>query len=347
MSDTPTPDAVTLSIDGALALAKSCLSANGADEANASAVADTVASAERDGAASHGLFRIPGYVKSLRSGKVNGRASPAVGIAAASVVKVDGDGGFAPLGLKAGRKPLVERARETGVAVMSLTNMFHFAALWPETEALAEQGLAAIACTGSNPFVAPAGARTAFFGTNPLAFAWPDGKGGAALAIDMATSETARGEVMLAKRDGHMMATNAGLDKDGDLTNDPADILDGGVQVPFGGYKGSAISLMVELLAAGLTGELFSHQVPAQDVKDGGPPRGGEFLIAMDPARIAGDGWAARSGDFLASLLGLSDDVRLPGKRRHENRAREPHPGCFIPKALVEEIKELTRTGAG
>ncbi|MEM7669723.1 MAG: Ldh family oxidoreductase, partial [Pseudomonadota bacterium] len=109
-----------------------------------------------------------------------------------------GDEGFAPLAQKFGLAPLAQAAKETGVAVLALTRVLHYAALWPETTALAEQGLAAIAMTSSPPFVAPAGGKRPFFGTNPMAFAWPR-PGAAPMVWDQASSVMARGEVMMHK----------------------------------------------------------------------------------------------------------------------------------------------------
>ncbi len=204
-------------------LARLCLQANGCDEANADAVAATVTAAERDGSHSHGLFRMPGYVASLRSGKVNGRADPKAEVISPAVVRVDGDGGYAPLAHERSRPFLVERAREQGLAALALVNVHHFSALWVEVEALAGEGLVAFACTAYTPSVAPAGAREAFFGTNPIAFGWPRGDGRPPMVYDQATAAMARGEVMIAARDGHALPPGVGLGPDGQPSQDPAE----------------------------------------------------------------------------------------------------------------------------
>ena len=123
-----------------------CLSANGCNSENAAAVGRTIAAAERDGCASHGLFRLPGYIASLRSGKVNGKANPIVERISPSVIKVEGDHGYAPLALERGRQALIDAAREQGIAAMALVNVHHFAALWAEVEPIAEAGLVPIQC---------------------------------------------------------------------------------------------------------------------------------------------------------------------------------------------------------
>ncbi len=333
-------DKVELSIEEVSALATRCLRANGCDEANAKAVAATVTSAEADGSAAHGLFRLPGYVASLRSGKVDGAASPRVEQVAPSVVRVDGGGGFAPLALTVGRSALVECARRQGVAALALVNIHHFAALWIEVEALVAEDLAAFAFTAYMPAVAPAGSTRAFFGTNPMAFGWPR-DGGPGVVFDQASAAMARGEVMIAARDGHPVPIGAGLDAGGKATTDPKAILEGGTLLPFGGHKGSAIALMVELLAAGLLGQPFSFEAAENDNRDGGPPRGGELIIALDPTRFGdASGWRAHCESFFERLLAL-EGVRLPGSRRHALRATIAAGKVSIPAELHQRIVTL------
>lgn len=330
-------DTITMNIDEIHRLAKECLTANGCDEVNAEAVATAVSRAEGDGCSSHGLFRIPGYVAALKSGKVNGKAKPQATNLSPAVIRLHGDNGFTPVALQVGIPLLADAAKTVGVAVLAITHTHHFAALWPETEAIAEYGLAGLACTAYMPCVAPAGAKKPLFGTNPLSFAWPR-PGKTPLVFDMATAARAKGDVQIAARDGHKLPLGAGLDADGNDTTDPNQILAGGVLLPFGGYKGSAIALMVELLAAGMVGERFSYEAEQADNKDGGPPRGGEFLLAMNPEIIAGEGWQEHNEAFIARMSAM-EGIRLPGQRRHANRkAAAP---CRINAALVDKIKSL------
>jgi delta1-piperideine-2-carboxylate reductase len=141
---------------------------------------------------------------------------------------------------------------------------------------------------------------------------------------------------MIAARDGHQLPPGVGISSDGKPTTDPAEILRG-AQLPFGGYKGSAIALMVELLAAGLIGQPFSVEAGEEDNHDGGPPRGGVFLVALDPARFGdAEGWLAHSESFFKRFTGL-EGARLPGDRRAKNRARIDREGTRLPAKLWEE----------
>ena len=312
------------------------MAANGCDDANAAALADIMTRAERDGSHSHGLFRVPGYVKALRSGKVDGKAKPVVTKKTPAIIHVDGRGCFAPLAQSVGLPVLSEATSEIGVAALSLTGIHHFAALWPETEYLADRGLVGIACTAYMPMVAPAGSSTALFGTNPISFAWPR-PGKTPVCYDMATAAMAMGDVQIAARDRKNVPIGTGLDADGKPSTDPAAIAKG-VLLPFGGYKGSAIAMMVELLAAGLTGEQFSFEARENDNGDGGPPRGGEIVIGLSPDLIAEDGWQAHVEGFMDRLTAL-EGVRIPGERRHQNRLdKGPRK---INAALIETITAL------
>ena len=331
---------ITLTLEEIYDLAKKTLLFNGCDEDNASILSDTLMRAERDGSHSHGLFRLPAYVAALKSKKVNGKARPEIKKISPSVIKVLGNSSFAPIGLKVGLPELIKLAKETGVAVLAVTNSHHMAALWPETEAIAESGLVGFACTSYMPLVAPAGAKKALFGTNPISFAWPR-HGKTPVVFDMATSSMAMGDVMVAARDGKKVPLGTGLNKEGVETTDPKEIIkgSGGILLPFAGYKGSAIAMMVELLAGALVGETFSYETAEKDNKDGGPPSGGEFILAISPDKITGSDWDNHADKFFKKMKSM-DGVRLPGERRHKNR-QDKGPRK-INKELIEKIKKLS-----
>ncbi|MDA7443182.1 Ldh family oxidoreductase [Candidatus Pelagibacter bacterium] len=329
---------VPLTLSEILELAKKTLLANGCDEENASILADTIMRAERDGSVSHGLFRLPAYVAGLKSKKINGKARPELENVAPSIIKVLGNNAVAPMVLSLGLPAVIDLAKKNGVAVLAIKNSHHMAALWPETEAIAEAGLVGIACTSYKPAVAPAGATKPLYGTNPISFAWPR-PGKTPVVYDMATASMAMGEVQIAKREGHKVPLGTGLTKEGKETIDPGEIADGGVILPFGGYKGSSIAMMVELLAGALIGENFSFETAAKDNNDGGPPSGGEFIIAISPDKISGKDWDKHADEFFSKMSAM-DGVRLPGERRHKNRLNKGPRN--INEELVNKIKSLS-----
>ena len=209
-----------LTLDEIYDLAKTCLMKFGLDSTNAVPLANTIMSAERDGSHSHGLFRLPAYVASLKSGKVNGKARPKILKETHSFLGLHADNGFAPLAHSIGIPALVEVAKEEGIGLLGITHVHHMAALWPEVEALASENLAGLACTSYMPAVAPAGASKALFGTNPISFAWPR-PGKNPVVFDMATAAMAMGEVQIAARENLSVPYGTGLDGKGKDTKDP------------------------------------------------------------------------------------------------------------------------------
>ena len=300
------------------ALLQSILQHHGCSEAVAAVLAHNCASAQRDGAHSHGVFRIPGYVSTLASGWVDGKAQPVVSDVAAGYVRVDARGGFAQPALAAARSLLVDKARNAGIAVLAIHNSHHFAALWPDVEPFAEQGLVALSVVNSMTCVVPHGARQPLFGTNPIAFAAPCA-GHDPIVFDMATSAMAHGDVQIAARAGQSLPEGMGVDAGGQPTSDPKAILEGGALLPFGGHKGSALSMMVELLAAALTGGHFSWEFDWSGHPGAKTPWTGQLLIVIDPSKAEGERFALRSRELVRQMqaVGLS---RMPGERRYRER---------------------------
>ena len=312
---------------------------HGCSEAVAGVLAHNCASAQRDGAHSHGVFRIPGYVSTLASGWVNGQAAPQVSDVASGYVRVDAGGGFAQPALAAARGLLVEKARSAGIAVLAIHNSHHFAALWPDVEPFADEGLVALSVVNSMTCVVPHGARQPLFGTNPIAFAAPCA-GHDPIVFDMATSAMAHGDVQIAARAGQPLPEGMGVDADGQPTTDPKAILEGGALLPFGSHKGSALSMMVELLAAALTGGHFSWEFDWSGHPGAKTPWTGQLLIVIDPTKAEGDRFAQRSRELVEQMqaVGLT---RLPGERRYREREIAEREGVAVTAQELQGLKAL------
>ena len=331
-----TDTTIDLSLEEIFMLAKTTLMKYGANEENAEAVSNTVAMAERDGSISHGLFRIPGYVTALQSNKVDGAAKPDIKEVTPIVFRCDAKNGFAPIAHKYSLTPLIAAAKKFGLAAVAIQRSHHFAALWPEVEQIADAGLVGLTSVSYMPWVAPAGGKTPIFGTNPMGFAWPR-PGKNSVVIDMATSSMAMGEVQIAARDGHEVPLGTGLSAAGELTTNAAEIARG-VLLPFGGHKGSAIALMIELLSGPLVGETFSYETEERDNGDGGPAQGGQFILAMSPEILSGKDCTDQTERFFKRYEAI-DGTRLPGVRRHKNR--ENTGPRAVNSDLVEKITQI------
>jgi delta1-piperideine-2-carboxylate reductase len=331
---------VQMSLGEVHATAKAALLGQGFNAAHAEAIANTVTSAERDECRHHGLFRLPFYMNGLHSGQASGDAEPTVVELAPSVIKVDAKYGFSPLALERGDAPLAEKARQHGIAALSVNNALNVAALWPEVERLAERGLVGFAFVAASPYVAPAGGTKPLFGTNPMAFAWPR-HGKPPLVFDQASSASARGEIQLRLRDGKRLPEGWAIGPDGEPTTDPAEAL-AGAQLPFGGFKGSNIAMMVELLAGPLLGDALSFEAGERDKANTGAPCGGELIIAIDPVRCVENGnriAQLEHGEMLFTRMLEQEGARLPSDRRYEARKRTAVEGVKVPRSLYDSIQ--------
>lgn len=194
--------------------------------------------------------------------------------------------------------------------------------------------------------MAPEGGVRPVFGTNPLGFAWPR-RGNAPLVVDLATSAIARGEIQLRQRTGQQLPQGWAIDEDGNPTTDPARGL-AGAQLTFGGYKGSAIALMVELLAGPLIGDMLSFEALRADNGDGGPPRGGELLILFDPSRFVSAGSLDPTvhAERLFELLTQQPGVRLPADRRYRARQESMATGITVSRTLLQDVASLSGDAA-
>ncbi|MCP1312871.1 MULTISPECIES: Ldh family oxidoreductase [unclassified Halomonas] len=335
-------ETIILTLEEATSLSLDVLRHNGYSPAHAEAITRSVVAAQRDECHSHGLYRLIGCVETARNAGVDTQALPVVHDQAPGVVRIDAQRGCSLLAFETGLPTLIEKARRQGLAAMAINRCFHFSALWPEVEAISSQGLVGIAMTPTHPFVAPAGGTRPLLGTNPLAFSWPR-PDGAPYTFDFATSEVARGEIELHRRAGKSIPAHWAMDGEGNPTTDPAAALAGAMRT-FGGHKGSALSTMIGLLAGPLIGDVLGHETAPANAEGTGKPFHGELVIALSPQAFLG----SEAEHHLRHAETLFDEIlgqgaRLPSQRRFEARERTRRDDMRLPKALVDELKELMR----
>lgn len=331
---------VNLSLNDAYQLAHRALRSNGFSEAQAHAVAQNVTAGERDGCASHGLYRVLGCVRSLHAGKVSADAEPLLIDTAPAILQIDAGAAFSLVAYQTALPAFIAKVHHCGIAALAINHCVHFSALWADIEPLVEQGLVALACTPSHAWVTPAGGTQPLFGTNPIAFGWPRPQQ-PHFIFDMATSAAARGEIELHRRAGKPLPEGWGIDQQGQPSTDAASVLQGAM-LTFGGHKGSALAAMVELLAGPLIGDMTSQESLAYDAQTGSSPYGGELIIAMDPARFLGSeqqAHFARAENLFANMQ--AQGARIPGERRFQARQHSQQYGVTLPQTLYDEIVAL------
>ena len=327
----------TLTLPQAEALVAAALMRAKTNESNAASVARALVVAEADGLKGHGLSRTPMYAAQAKAGKVDGNATPALTRKKPALVAVDAAHGFAYPAIELAETMLPEIARSEGVATAAIHRSHHCGAAGHPVERLAEAGLVAIMFVNTPSAMAPWGGSKAVFGTNPVAFACPL-PGRAPLVIDLSLSKVARGNIMAAKQRGETIPEGWALDADGKPTTDPDAAL-AGTMVPMGDAKGTALALMVELLAAGLTGANFAADASSFLDAKGPPPGTGQLIVAFDPNAFGSD--AVTRFGVLAQSIETQQGARLPGVRRLKLREKAQAAGLTISDALLKEIEAI------
>lgn len=313
------------------------LVAAGTSDTNARPLAQATAATEADGVASHGLAYIPIYCEHVRCGKVDGQAIPVVSRPTPAVVCVDAKTGFAHPAIDLGFQELLPTAQSQGVAVLAIKNSYNCGVLGYHTARLAQAGLVGLGFTNAPASIAPSGGAKPVVGTNPFSIAVPGADGDPAVLIDQSASTIAKSEVMTYAREGKTMPTGWALDPHGNPTTDPNIGLKGSM-APSGGYKGVGIALLTEIMAAALTGATLGMNASPFSGTAGGPPKTGQFFIAIAPSVTAGEGFA-KSITTLAQAIRSQDGAHLPGDGRASRRLLARKDGVAVNVATLEKIE--------
>ena len=247
----------------ARALARRAIGNAGASEAVARSLANATIAAEIHGRPGVGFAHLLDYLDGLRHGRIADNAQPLITFPVPAAIRVDACQGIAQLGFDQAFDALLHRAQTFGIAVFAQTNSYTAGELGYYTRRLAQAGLVALAATNGPALVAAGRARVPVYGTNPFSFAAPV-EHGMPLVIDQATSATAYVNLRKAAEHGEPIPEGWAIDAAGQPTTDARAALDG-LLLAFGGKRGANIALMVEVLAAGMTGANWSLDCPPFD----------------------------------------------------------------------------------
>ena len=327
-----------LSADELTDLTSRALRRAGASKSTALATARALVAAETEGLPTHGVSRTALYAQHLREGRVDGRARPKIIKRKGATCLVDARGGLAYEASAVAVKEAVTRARRYGVAFSAVTNSHHFGAAGYHLAPVAEAGLVGLAFTNSPSAINAWGGKRAFYGTNPVAAAFPR-RDAPPVVVDLSLTEVVRGKIMLYAKEGKPIPPGWALDKDGQPTTSAQAALTGSLTA-IGGVKGTMLALVVELLCCALTGAAFSFENDSY-FEPGGKPRIGHAVLAIDPDALAGnDSYLSRIEVLFTRML-EDEGVRLPGTRRHAAAARAREHGLDVPDALYAELAAL------
>ncbi|MGJ7498088.1 Ldh family oxidoreductase [Variovorax sp. RT4R15] len=310
--------------------------------ADAQQTAVALVEADLQGVASHGCMLLPMYVERLRTGSVKARPVSRIVEDRASLLVLDADHALGQVSSVLATDLAIQRARQTGVAVVAVRHAFHFGAAAYWSARIAEAGLIGAAMSNTRPLMPAPGGAERVVGNNPLSFAFP-AQAGRPIVIDMATSNSAMGKIRNAEREGGAIPQGWATDKDGRPTTSPAEAI-AGMLLPAAGPKGFGLAVMVDLLCGGLSGGAMAAEVqPLYGAADRTYDCAHWFL-AID----AGSSMPVRAEAFaerIRSSVRAPDvaAVYAPGDLERERRAHNQH-ALTLTSELVAQFDGLSRS---
>lgn len=329
-----------LPVAEARAIVARVLERAGASSTMAESTARALVLAEAQGLGSHGLSRVAQYATHLANGRVDGAAAASVLRRKGGALVVDAAEGLAFPACDLAVREAIAAAREHGVAFAGVARSHHCGVLVDHLRAVAAAGMVGLGFANSPAAMPAAGGRHAIFGTNPVAAVFPR-RAADPLLVDLSLSETARGKVMVAVKEGRPIPLGWALDAQGEPTTDAKAALAGSM-LPIGAAsspKGAMLALIVELLVTALIGGRYGFEASSFFVDEGNRPGIGQAFVVVDPGALAGsDAYLDRLEVLVAEML-KDEGVRLPGARREALRRRAEAEGIDVPDALVAKAR--------
>lgn len=330
-------------------LARGCqriLECQGVPASDAAFVAETLVEADLRGVHSHGVLRLPRYVRELSEGITNPEPAITTLDEGPAFARVDGDGGMGQLVARYSMTAAIGKARAAGSATVTACRSRHFGSAGTYAAMALESGYIGVAMTVASPRLAPTGGSQPLFGNNPISMAVP-GTQDFPLIIDAAMGSTAAGKLELAAANGETIPEGLARSLDGEVTTDPAVALKGSI-VPIGDHKGYGLTMLIEILA-GLLGGAPYFGVERAHVPEHMRERGiGHFFMVIDPSRfLSASDFSEAVADMVrrtkaSPRLDGVDEILLPGEL--EERRRRERLDCGIPLAAstLETLSKIT-----
>ena len=313
----------------------------GFEASRAELCARLFAETSRDGVASHGLNRFPRFVQMIQAGVVDVHAGAQLTSAHGATERWDGRRGPGNLNAHRCMRQAIALAREHGIGCVALANTNHWMRGGTYGWQAADAGAIGICWTNTLPNMPPWGSSQPRLGNNPFVIAVPRPAGH--LVLDMSLSQFSFGALESYRRRGEPLPVTGGFDAAGELTRDVAAIESSGRVLPIGYWKGAGLSLMLDIIAAVLSGGRATHEIPPDSLQE----------TALSQVFIAADFTSRdRAGTALSTvekivedLHAAGDDVRYPGERTLAIRERSMTLGVEVDEDIWDKVRRMAASG--
>lgn len=322
------------------------LEAAGLAPSHADIVADTLVDANLRGIDTHGVVRLPPYVERIEEGGINPEPDVTINETASGTAVVDADRGPGQVGTTRAMEAAIEFASDTGCSFVGVQNSNHFGTASYYTNLAAESDCIGISMTHAGPNVAPFGGTDPYFGTNPISFGLPTNLG-YPVTLDMATSVTAKGDVILAQEEEQDIPSDWAVDEAGEPITDPDDFH---ALRPMAGPKGYGLGLVIDAFCGVLLDTVFGSDVPTMYDDTSTPAELGHIVAAIDIAAFTDtDAFKRRLEEMATDLKSMDtrdgfNEVCLPGELEAQTKAEREQEGVPLGEGVKENLEELAET---
>lgn len=257
----------------------------GLSAADAEIITDVLLQTEMRGVFTHGFMRLERYVDCILSGGIHTDGALRVVYDSPSWASVDGGDNLGIVVSYKAMKLAMKKAKESGIGAVNVCGSHHFGAAGYYTGMCADAGMVGMSMSNGDVLIAATGSRVRTIGNNPFSYAFPAGKYDK-IVYDIAMSHTSDRKVVQMANEGKPLPAGWIIDRDGNPTTDATEYEKGGTLMPFGGYKGYGMAMMVETLAATLSGAAMTQNVHAWNTNPAQGGNVGHFFLAMDISRL-------------------------------------------------------------
>jgi len=317
------------------------LKKNGFDNERALQCSDIFLMNSLEGVLSHGVNRFPRFVNNLRDGLVNPEAIPTLLNKAGALEQWNGNSGPGPLNATFATERAMELALDSGIGLVSLANTNHWMRGGTYGWQAARKGFVFIGWANTCVNMPVWGGKDARIGNNPFVIAVPYEK--EAVVLDFAMTQFSYGKMEAYSHEGKRLPYPGGFNRNGELTDDPAEILDTMRPVPIGYWKGAGLSILLDILAATLSGGLSTHQIGNCDKETGIS----QVFIAVDIKKL--HNFPSIESTIRSILEDLSKSepagdgttIRYPGENIIKTRKLNLEKGIPVDRGLWDKILSL------
>lgn len=309
----------------------------GLKKEDAEIVADATLDADLKGFTSHGIGRFPQYIKGIGNGNINVESDIIIEKETESTGLINGKSGFGQVIAHKAMELAIKKSKKTGIGAVGTYNSNHFGVTGFYSDLAIKNDVIGIVTANTEPAIAPLGGKVPIIGTNPIAIGIPTKD--TYIAVDMATSASARGRLLEAKRKGEKIPGDIALDADGNPTTDPSKALEGSI-LPFGTHKGYALAFMIEIITGPLVNAAIGREVQGTANYNKKCTKG-DFFVAIDPSKFVElNEFKERTENFVKEIRD-SGNTFIPGDLEVQRIAENKKNGINIDDALYSELHDI------